>query len=236
MIMIKGIYKIADCVVEINSIYNDVHILCKKYEFNDKAEFYISTYKDIIDFEKQKTADDNFSEGYLETLAVLRMISNKLIEKNIILFHGSALSFSGDGYIFSAKSGTGKSTHARIWRERFGNSVKMINDDKPMIKITDNSAFVYGTPWNGKHRLGENISAPIKAICFLKRSEVNSIKKTEALNIYPQLLSQVYKPTDKALFEKTLDLLRKLCSCVDFYELECNMEPEAAEVALGGMK
>ena len=236
MIMIKGIYKIADCVVEINSIYNDVHILCKKYEFNDKAEFYISTYKDIIDFEKQKTADDTFSEGYLETLAVLRMISNKLIEKNIILFHGSALSFSGDGYIFSAKSGTGKSTHARIWRERFGNSVKMINDDKPMIKITDNSAFVYGTPWNGKHRLGENISAPIKAICFLKRSEVNSIKKTEALNIYPQLLSQVYKPTDKALFEKTLDLLRKLCLCVDFYELECNMEPEAAEVALGGMK
>ena len=234
--MIKGIYKIADCVVEINSIYNDVHILCKKYEFNDKAEFYISTYKDIIDFEKQKTADDNFSEGYLETLAVLRMISNKLIEKNIILFHGSALSFSGDGYIFSAKSGTGKSTHARIWRERFWNRVKMINDDKPMIKITDNSAFVYGTPWNGKHRLGENISAPIKAICFLKRSEVNSIKKTEALNIYPQLLSQVYKPTDKALFEKTLDLLRKLCSCVDFYELECNMEPEAAEVALGGMK
>lgn len=236
MIMIKGIYKIADCVVEINSIYNDIHILCKKYEFNDKAEFYISTDKEVIDFEKQKTADHSFSEGYLETLAVLRMLSNKLIEKNIILFHGSALSFSGDGYIFSAKSGTGKSTHARIWRERFGNSVKMINDDKPMIKITDNSAFVYGTPWNGKHRLGENISAPIKAICFLKRSEVNFIKKTEALNIYPQLLSQVYKPTDKALFEKTLDLLRKLCSCVDFYELECNMEPEAAEVALGGMK
>ncbi len=82
-----------------------------------------------------------------------------------VLFHGSALAIDGDGYLFTAKSGTGKSTHTRLWRERFGDRVVMINDDKPLLHIDAGSVIAYGTPWNGKHRLGTNASVPLRADC-----------------------------------------------------------------------
>ena len=78
----------------------------------------------------------------------------------------------GEAYIFTAVSGTGKSTHAMLWREVFGERVRMINDDKPLIRITpEGKAVVYGTPWDGKHHLSKNSAFPLKAICWLTRAK-----------------------------------------------------------------
>ena len=81
----------------------------------------------------------------------------------------------GAAYLFTAPSGTGKSTHTRLWREVFGDRVWMINDDKPMLRISENLVTAYGTPWNGKHHISRNASAPLKAIVQLNRGKENII-------------------------------------------------------------
>lgn len=112
-----------------------------------------------------------YGKSFLENNAIHILVADKLVDYNVLMLHGSALAFDGEGIIFSVKSGTGKSTHSRHWREVFGSRVRMIND-KPMLNI--NEMKVYGTPWNGKHRLGNNNSAPIKAIVKIERAEVKT--------------------------------------------------------------
>ena len=112
----------------------------------------------------------------------------------------------------------------------------MVNDDKPMIKLTDTGAVVYGTPYNGKHHLGNNIRVPLKAICILERGEHNSITTVNKSEAYPMLLQQVYRPTDRAAFAMTLTLIDKFAEKTALYKLNANMDPQAAEVAYNAMK
>ena len=111
----------------------------------------------------------------------------------------------------------------------------MINDDKPLVRVGPEGAVIFGTPWNGKHRLGENISAPLKGICFLQRGERNAIAPVSAAEAYPLLLRQVYRPRDAAALDQTLRLLDALCRAVDFYRLSCNMDLDAARVSSQAM-
>jgi hypothetical protein len=153
-----------------------------------------------------------------------------------ILFHGSCVAVDGQGYLFTAKSGTGKSTHARLWREYLEGRALMINDDKPLIRLTENGAVVCGTPWDGKYRLSTNISVPLKALCILERAEENSLRKITASQALPALLRQVYRPGDREALVRTMDLIGRLSGSVCLYRLSCNMEPDAAVTAYEGMK
>ncbi|MBO5909065.1 MAG: hypothetical protein J6Q67_04720 [Clostridia bacterium] len=172
----------------------------------------------------------------LETLALYRKIAERLIDYNIILFHGSCISVDGEAYLFTAKSGTGKSTHTRLWRERFGDRAVMVNDDKPLIEINDGRVTVYGTPWNGKHRLGNNICVPLKAICILDRAAENRIKEVASLSEFPKIISQTYRTDDAAFMKKTLALVDSMLNAVKVYRLGCNMDLSAADVSYNGMK
>ena len=192
--------------------------------------------KSDAEAELEGTPKINYSDRYLETLALYRKIAERIIGFGIILFHGSTLSVDGEAFLFTAKSGTGKSTHTRLWREKFGDRVKMVNDDKPLIAISDEGVTVYGTPWNGKHRLGENIKAPLSAICILERGKENSISELVPAQEFPKILSQTYRMQNAEFMKKTLALLSKLLSKVRVYRLYCNMNPEAATVAYEGMK
>ena len=181
-------------------------------------------------------AFNNDSDKSLEELAVYRKIAEKMPSFDTFLMHGSCVAVDGEGYLFTAKSGTGKSTHTRLWRELFGDRAVMINDDKPLIRVTDDSAIIYGTPWSGKHRLDTNCSVPLKAVCVLERAEQNTIFRIAAAEAYPYLLRQVYRPQDSAAMMKTLQLIDRLSQKVDLWRLGCNMDPEAARVAYDAMK
>lgn len=165
-----------------------------------------------------------------------RQIADRMPAYDTLLIHGSAIALDGAAYLFTARSGTGKSTHTRFWRQTFGSRAVMINDDKPLVGLTDAGAVIYGTPYNGKHRLGENLSAPLQAICILERGAENTIRPISSGEAYPLLLQQVYRPGDPAALGLTLKLVDRLLTQVRLYRLACNLDPAAAQVAYDGMK
>ena len=182
---------------------------------------------------REKTA---YSRAFLENNALHELIADAMPAEGVLLMHGSALSMDGEGYIFTARSGTGKSTHARFWRETFGDRCVMINDDKPMLRVSDEGVTVFGTPWNGKHHLGGNTLAPLKAIISLSRSETNSIAPLSASDAFPVLLSQVYASRSAATMRRIIELEQRIVNGVRFYRLGCNLDPEAAVTAYNGIK
>jgi hypothetical protein len=215
------------------------------YRDFDTPDLEVTVFPTDILAERQKSDEEaelegtpkiNYPDYYLETLALYRKIAEGLVDFGIILFHGSTLELDGEAFLFTAKSGTGKSTHTRLWREVYGDRVRMVNDDKPLIAISDEGIRVYGTPWNGKHRLGENVSAPLSAICILERGKENSISELNPSSEFPKILSQTYRKNDADFMRKTLSLLSKLLSKIRVFRLYCNMNPEAARVAYEGMK
>lgn len=171
----------------------------------------------------------------LEVLVLCRRIADILPKYDRILFHGSSLAIDGNGVLFTAKSGTGKSTHTGLWRQVFGDRVKMINDDKPFLEVREDGVFVHGTPWRGKHRLGENLSAPLKAIVFVTRGQENRIDPISPRELFPLLLQQTYSPENPGAMVQTLALVERLSRKVQLLKLACNMDPEAAEVACRGI-
>ncbi len=240
----KRTYKIGGRIVEINSIYEKVHDLCKDYVWKGIADFNVEIWQSDIDFEREKAALEdkkediptrNFSDGYLETLAVYRKIAEQMIEYNTILFHGSAIAVDGIGYLFTAKSGTGKSTHTRLWREHFGERAVMVNDDKPLIQVNENEMLVHGTSWDGKHHLSSNISVPLKAICILNRGAENKICRITKSAAYPMLLQQTHRPANAEKMQKVFTLLDLICEKLPIYKLECNMNPDVVTTAYIGM-
>ena len=238
-------YKIADKVVEVTSIHAEVHKYCADYQTDENVDYSVTTTQADIDFERENSAREDevegipvrhFSDSYLEELAVYRKIAEKMLDFDTVLFHGSVVAVDGVGYLFTAKSGTGKSTHTRLWREYFGERAVMVNDDKPLLHIADSGVVAYGTPYNGKHRLGTNTSVPLKAICILTRSAENHIEPITREQAYTMLLQQVYRPADMLKMAKTLALVDRLADSVKLYRLGCNMDISAAKIAYEGMK
>lgn len=160
------------------------------------------------------------------------VFSDRLTYLDGMVLHGSALALDGNGVIFSAPSGTGKSTHAALWRALYGDRVVMLNDDKPAIRFNDlHQPIVYGTPWSGKTDLNSNASAPLRGIVFLQRGEVNDIRRlsaTEGLLYMNRELSMPYH--DAALGERLLDTAMRLLQAVPAYLLTCTISEEAVRL------
>lgn len=160
------------------------------------------------------------------------VFNNRLIMSGGTVLHGSCIAYRGSGVVFSAPCGTGKSTHTALWKKLFGNDVVYVNDDKPAITFKGDKPFVHGTPWSGKTDLNTNVSVPLAAIVFVKRSEKNSIKRldtpTAVCYLNDQTFPQFY---DKRLFSKNLDVIEKIIKNVPIYCLSCNISDDAALLA-----
>ena len=190
--------------------------------------------------EQQGEPVQRYSKSLLENTVIYCALCEALIDHDVLPIHGSALCMDGEAYIFTANSGTGKSTHSRLWREVYGDRVWMINDDKPFLKITDRGVTVLGNPWNGKHRLGRNASAPLKAIVRLSRDAGNHIEPLSDADGFQMLLRRSYPywsgfTLDAARRVRSVALAERVVRAAGFYSLGCNMSPEAAVVAHDGM-
>lgn len=242
--MINFNIKLADVLIGITCNYEDTKKLCENYIVQDEnPEFCVSSNMEDIEFERQKSIREaryegipvyDYENGYLETLAIYRKIAVKMLDYNTCVFHGAAIALNNEAYLFTAKSGTGKTTHVDLWLKQFKGSY-IVNGDKPLLKINEDSVYVCGTPWAGKEAFNTNCIVPLKAICILERDVTNHIEKINYKDAFDMLVQQIYRPSDIEGIKKTLNLVSMLGKGVSIYKLGCNMEEEAAIVSYNGM-
>ena len=225
--------KIADFNYFIDNIYHSVEKECEQYLISDKedCELSLSMTKEDI---KAEGNDVEFSNSYLEYIAICRKIAEVMPLHNAFLLHSAVFDVDGTGIAFAAHSGTGKTTHMLLWQKLLGDRLKIVNGDKPIVRFFDeepNNPYAYGTPWNGKERLGCNMRTPLKHICFIERAKQNScerVSKTDAVNL---IFNQVYMPKDPMAAMNTVGLIDRLLSSCNLWKIKCNMDISAAETA-----
>ena len=225
-------YLIADLVTELEPKHSYLKNLAKPFEyFGDREpEFSISLSDEYI-ISMLKKMVPGTTIGAAEEFSYAGKFCQKIIKYNAMLIHSSAIEYEGKAYLFSADSGVGKSTHTSLWRKAFGSDVKMINDDKPVVRIFNEKAVVYGTPFDGGSGIANNISAPLGAVVFIERGERNSLRKAETPEIIKRLYFSTAHFVSRATADKMLTNFENLLSCTDFYIMTCNMDISAAYIA-----
>ncbi len=184
---------------------------------------------------------DDYREGKLILTGILKKyaIDNALMvmyalataDKNTALFHAAVVSYRGMGYIFLGPSGTGKSTHARLWQQSI-DGVELVNDDNPVVRVSDEgNAIVYGTPWSGKTPCYRNVRLPLAAIVTLSQAPHNSMERLRGVKAYAALMQSISgKRWDKKIADGLHETENELTRHVAIWHLECLPEEEAAEL------
>ncbi len=236
--------KIAGAVASVNTLFESTPQIFKAYWTEEGADFSVTVSPENLVFEQEQLDLEareegfrrrQFTDPFLERAAIQRAFAEHLLDRNVLLTHGSAIAAQGMGYLFLARSGTGKSTHTRLWREHLGSRAVMINDDKPFLAVTEKGVLAYGSPWSGKHGLDSNICVPLQGICILERGRENRIWSIEAADALPMLQKETYQSLDSRKKESWDALVRTLASSVPLWRMTCTPEQEAAQVAFTAM-
>ncbi len=232
-----GVYRIADFNIKINNLYRYTTRICEKYKCDNEnvdIDFEITPSSDDYDVYKEKL--EGYQEAVLESISIYRQIARKLLNYNGLILHAAVVDVDGKAYAFSAPSGTGKSTHIKLWQEAFRDKVSIVNGDKPIIRIIDGKIYAYGTPWCGKEGLNTNMRSELTSICFISRGKENSIKEIDKKEALSYIFTQLLMPETTEQSQSFFDILDTAFSKVKFYKLACNMEINAAITAYEGMK
>ena len=145
-----------------------------------------------------------------------------------MLMHASVIRQGGKGYLMTAPSGTGKSTHTRLWYDNIP-GCDLMNDDNPVVRIVDGQAVVYGSPWSGKTRCYRNIQAPVGGIVRIQQRPENTIRRLNPVEAFCNLLPAMSNMKwDKRVYNGICDGISQLIQLVGVHELGCLPNAEAA--------
>ncbi len=226
--------KISDYNTTINTKYASMKRNCESYEAEFlEADLTIDINDSDIEYERL-CAEGKFSDSALEITAIYRKLAEWLPLHNAFVLHSATFDVDGVGVAFAAHSGTGKTTHMLLWQKLLGERMTIVNGDKPIVRFFDeepNIPYAYGTPWNGKERLGCNMRTPIKHICFIERSKTNYVEKMQPSEIINLIFNQVYMPKDPMAMAATMQLINRFIGCCELWKIHCNMDISAAETA-----
>lgn len=224
--------------VAVTSIFDEVYDFCRDYLTDAAPDMTLTVTPDDINYEKIVNIREaqiegipvvEYSDSYLETLAVYRKIVTKMLDFDTFLMHGAVVAVGDKAWLFTAPSGTGKTTHINLWLNNIPGSY-VVNGDKPLIHVGD-ECTVYGTPWAGKEGMNRNVGVKLCGIVILNRGVENKIEKVPMAQVLPTLIQQSYRPKVKEELEKSLLLLSRLGKKIPMYQLYCNMNPDAALTA-----
>lgn len=222
--------KIANVIINIIYINNQVVDFFKDFIVSGKSKYNIVITQNDIDEEKKKSKV-NYSNHYVEKVVILRKVLEVLINDGIYLFHSSSILYNDKGYAFIGPSGIGKSSHVKYLNEIFGKKLIYINDDKPLIKREENKFILYGSPWKGKHKLGNNVKGELNKIFIVNQGIENSFRKLDFHESLPLVYQQFYIPKDITATTNVLKLVKKLCQEIEIYSLICTNSIDAAEMS-----
>ena len=226
-------YKITGLTVEMDS-FGRTQLQAQPYlmqETQAKPDIIIKADRQTL-----KEQQPHLSEDECEYISTGWSFYRQLLGFDGMLLHASAVMMDGKAYLFSAPSGTGKSTHTALWCRVFGEDrAKILNDDKPALRLEDGAFYAYGTPWSGKTDQNINVRVPVAGICILGRGEENTIRPYKGRQAIHDILEQTIRPQDQNLTENLLELLDRLLQTVPVWKMECNMDPQAALMAWRAM-
>ncbi len=151
-----------------------------------------------------------------------------------VMLHASCVEYKGKAYLFSAPSGTGKSTHTHLWIRYLPGS-RIINDDKPALRLINNNVYAFGTPWSGTTDESINTGVPVAGIAFLKRGK-NKIERVKGETVLKEFFNETVRPLSKELMKPMLDTTDKILTGVPLYSLSCDMTREAVTISYEGMR
>ena len=186
-------------------------------------------------WEKMKHKYPEWSDDVGEYLYSGSSFYKQLLDFDGLMLHSSAVVVDGKAYLFTAPSGTGKSTHTKLWLDLFGDRAYILNDDKPALRLEDGVWYAYGTPWSGKYDISVDKRIPVAGIAAISRAETNSITPYGGKEAVLDIMRQVNRPRDMAFRIKLLELLDKLITQVPVWKLQCNTDPGAAVLSYRAM-
>lgn len=189
---------------------------------------------------------DCYSEIALNTLDsnlyedLYQFAVEELPKHGSFIAHAAVVEYDGLAYAFMAPSGTGKSTHIKLWMDTLGPDATVINGDKPILRLGktpegEPQIVACGCPWAGKEGWQTNTSAPLAGLCFLTRGTTDAchrISPTEALD---SAMRQIYMPSDPVSAIRTLDFVDVLLQSVPLYRLSCTMCKTAVKASFEAM-
>jgi len=181
---------------------------------------------------KHITDENGQNPEMVEFYAVSAALGNMLPEYRRLQTHGVAVEYDGKAYIFSAPSGTGKSTRAFLWQKYLGEqNVRIINGDKPILWFKDDEVLACGSPWAGKEGLEKNVCVPLGGICLLRRSAANTIRRAGSQEFFDFYVNQVQMPRGPDSMLSALSLIEQLYAKVPIFTLENDLSEQGVKVA-----
>ncbi len=152
-------------------------------------------------------------------------------DKKTVLFHAAAVSHNGKGYMFLGRSGTGKSTHARLWKQ-YIEGTELVNDDNPIVRVDDNGkATIYGSPWSGKTPCYRNVSYQLDGIVLLNQAPYNKIYRMKGIRAYAAIIPSISGTRwDNRIADGLHETESELIAIVPIWKMQCLPDREAAYI------
>ena len=173
------------------------------------------------------TADE---QGGVITWMAMMIFGQASLLHNTIMIHASVVNHEGKGVAFLGKSGTGKSTHSRLWLKHIPNTV-LLNDDNPAVRITNEGVLIYGTPWSGKTPCYKNEQRPLQGFVRLQQAPMNEFEWQTGLKGFIAVLPSCTSIRwNKELFSNMNTILEKIIAQVPVGYLKCLPDAAAAEL------
>jgi hypothetical protein len=229
--------KVADLLVDVVARSELTARICEPY-LVDSAFTDISIYATPAQIKKKiASMPIPLTEEEAECICLHENLALRLVYHDAFVLHAALLSYKGRGYAIVAPRGVGKTVHANLWQKRFGDDVKIINGDKPILRRQSNGTYLaYGTPWCGKEGQGINTSVPLCGICLLSRGARNIVRPVNAEGYVSGIIRQVVFPTDTPSMIRGAHLLGDLIRTVPAIAAECTPTEDAAALVLQALE
>ncbi len=160
------------------------------------------------------------------------MFGLSAVAHRAIPIHSSVIEWGDGAALFLGESGTGKSTHTRLWREHIA-GVRLLNDDSPILRVKEGEVRVYGSPWSGKTSCYRDIWRPVRGFVRLSQAPHNLLRRLPVIAAIGALLPSC-PPSfafDEGLQDAICDTLSDCIARIPVYHLECLPDAAAAELA-----
>lgn len=225
--------KIADLIVEVPES-GGMLARCADYRYDGESKADIEIRESLYDPGKYPAGLTREQLAYVESA---RLFYINLVDHSGFYLHSSAVAKDGKAFLFSGRSGMGKSTHTRLWQQEFGAETVVFNDDKPALRYLDGVWYAYGTPWCGKDGINSNMKVPLAGICFLKQAGENRIRRLTEAEVLQRILPQTvwnYRTPERVV--QVMAHLDDLVKKIPVFELENRPEAAAAQLSYTTMR